>query len=132
MWHEVGTHIATTKQSATPTNISDGFYYIPLLSTLELLLNNTCIFHQVWQIVIITTCILYGSYISIFKVMSGQHQSPGEVLLDICDGTIFSSNSLLNSNETALQIIGYYDEFTVTNPLMSRAKKYKIGMAMLG
>ena len=29
----------------------------------------------------------------------------------------------------ALQIIGYYDELTITNPLMStRAKKNKIGM----
>ena len=29
------------------------------------------------------------------------------------------------------QIIAYYDEFTVTNPLMSRAKKYKLGIIIV-
>ena len=46
---------------------------------------------------------------------------------DICDGTIFNTNSILCEDDQALQVIAYYDEFTLTNPLMSRAKKYKIG-----
>lgn len=52
------------------------------------------------------------------------------MLSDICDGSIFTSNPVLRRNQQALQIIGYYDELTLTNPLMSRAKKYKIGMIM--
>ena len=59
--------------------------------------------------------------------MSGSHRSPDDLLQDICDGTIFNDNPMLHDDERALQIIGYYDEFTLTNPLMSRAKQHKIG-----
>ena len=59
--------------------------------------------------------------------MSGPHQSPDELLRDVCDGAIFHDNPILRNDEQALQIIGYYDELTLTNPLMSRAKKHKIG-----
>lgn len=50
------------------------------------------------------------------------------VLADVCDGTIFTTNRIFHVDEDALQIIGYYDEFTIVNPLMSRAKKYKMGI----
>lgn len=57
------------------------------------------------------------------------HKCPNELLADVCDGTIFTSNCILRDDEQALQIIiGYYDEFCIVNPLMSRVKKYKIGM----
>ena len=60
--------------------------------------------------------------------MSGSHKSPtNQLLFDICDGNLFEENSILQQNDQALQIIGYYDELTLTNPLMSRAKKYKMG-----
>jgi hypothetical protein len=52
---------------------------------------------------------------------------PSGLLMDICDGSIYQTNPILQHNDQALQIIAYYDEFTVTNPLMSRAKKYKLG-----
>ena len=61
--------------------------------------------------------------------MSGPHQSIGEKLNDICDGTIMVENSILQGNAQALQIVGYFDEMILTNPLISRAKKYKIGIA---
>lgn len=60
--------------------------------------------------------------------MYGSHQSSDEFLRDICDGTIKEENPILHGSDQALQIIGYFDELTVTNPLMSRAKKYKIGV----
>ena len=53
--------------------------------------------------------------------MYGPHQS--------IDGTIMVENSILQGNAQALQIVGYFDEMILTNPLMSRAKKYKIGIA---
>lgn len=59
--------------------------------------------------------------------MSGSNRSSDDVLRDVCDGTIFEDNSVLRRDDRALQIIGYFDELTLTNPLMSRAKKYKIG-----
>lgn len=60
--------------------------------------------------------------------MSGTHRSPDCLLRDICDGEISKENSILHNDDKALQIIGYFDEFTLTNPLMSRAKKYEIGV----
>ena len=47
--------------------------------------------------------------------------------MDICDGDLFASHPVFQRNEKALQIIGYYDELTLTNPIGSRAKKHKIG-----
>ena len=61
------------------------------------------------------------------QVISGFHQSPGELLCDICDGTICSTDDVIRQDDQALQLIAYYDEFTLANPLMSRAKKCKIG-----
>ena len=58
------------------------------------------------------------------------HRCPGELLADVCDGTIFTTNSILCDDEATLQIVAYYDEFTIVNPLMSCAKKYKIGIVV--
>ena len=46
-WVEIGTHIGTTGRSVVPTNVPDGFFYVPLLQSLEALLNVSSIFHQV-------------------------------------------------------------------------------------
>ena len=62
------------------------------------------------------------------QVMSGIHRGPPDLLFDLGDGDILKSHPIFNIiNENALQIIGYYDEVTITNPLMSRANSYKIG-----
>lgn len=58
--------------------------------------------------------------------MSGQHQSSGDKLVDVCDGELYRSHPMFQESEHALQIIAYYDEMTLTNSLMSRATKYKI------
>ena len=63
--------------------------------------------------------------------MSGLHKSPGEFLSDICDGEIMEEKAISQSSVPVLQIIAYFDEMTLTNPLMSRAKKYKIGVILL-
>lgn len=60
--------------------------------------------------------------------MSGPHQSSGNLLVDVCDGELFKSSVLFQKSEKALQIVGYYDEFTVVNPLGPRSKKQKLGM----
>ena len=70
-----------------------------------------------------------GLQICKLQVLSGSHKNLGDFLSDICDGSICDTNSILRDNDVALQIIGYYDELTITNPLMStRAKKNKIGI----
>jgi len=48
--------------------------------------------------------------------MSGPHQSSGNLPVDICHGELFKS-SLFQKSEKALQITGYYDKFTIVNPL---------------
>lgn len=45
-------------------------------------------------------------------------------MCDISDGTVWGDE---NPDDHVLQIIGYY-ELTLSNPLMSKSKKYKIGM----
>ena len=60
--------------------------------------------------------------------MSGSRHNQGELFFDICDGDLFENESY---EDPILHIIAYYDEFTMTNPLMSRAKKYKIGIIII-
>ena len=48
-------------------------------------------------------------------------------LADYCDGTVFWSHPLFSLDPQALQIIVYYDDCEVCNPLGSKAKKHKLG-----
>ena len=47
---------------------------------------------------------------------------------DFCDGTRFSSHPLFSTDTSALQILAYYDELEVCNPLGSHIKKHKLGI----
>lgn len=58
--------------------------------------------------------------------MSGTHQSPTDLLGDICDGELFKHHPVFLWNE-AIQIIAYYDDLTLTNPIGSSAKNHRIG-----
>ena len=49
------------------------------------------------------------------------------ILKDFCDGTRFSSHTLFSQDPLALQIIAYYDELEICNPLGSRVKLYTLG-----
>ena len=46
---------------------------------------------------------------------------------DYCDGQKFQNHPLYRTNPSALQLIIYYDELELCNPLGSRRKKHKIG-----
>lgn len=50
---------------------------------------------------------------------------------DYCDGTLFRSHPLFTSNPNSLQIILYYDDVEICNPLGSKAKVHKLGMNIL-
>ena len=39
--------MGTVGRNVTPTNVSDGFYYVPFLQTLEVVLNNVSVFNEV-------------------------------------------------------------------------------------
>lgn len=47
---------------------------------------------------------------------------------DYCDGEEFKSHPLFSVNIRALQIIIYYDDVEICNPLGSRRTVHKIGM----
>ena len=47
---------------------------------------------------------------------------------DFCDGELFKSHALFSKDPKALQIIAYYDELEVCNPLGSHVKTHKLGL----
>ena len=60
-------------------------------------------------------------------------QSAGRVsttqrMEDFCDGHVFSEHPLFSSDRCALQIIGYYDEVELCNPLGAYVKRHKLGL----
>ena len=55
------------------------------------------------------------------------HQCRDELLADYCDGTACKSRPLFSDDCQALQIMAYYDDVEVCNPLGSGAKKHKQG-----
>ena len=50
------------------------------------------------------------------------------IMNDFCDGQLFHNNPLFSSNPSALQIIAYYDELEICNPLGAYVKKHKLGV----
>jgi len=87
-----------------PIKKADCMQYVPILETLKMLLQNDDIFSRVIS----------------------NHQSRDGTLNDVCDGNYFRNHALFSTDEQALQIILYYDDFCPINPLGHRAKKYKI------
>ena len=50
------------------------------------------------------------------------------IIEDFCDVAIFKNHPLFSQDPEALQIIGYFDELEVCNPLGSHIKKHKFGV----
>jgi len=55
------------------------------------------------------------------------HQRNDGLIVDYCDGYVFSCHPLFSRNHKAIQIILYYDEVEVVNPLGSKTSKHKVG-----
>ena len=83
---------------------NDCFYYIPIEATLKRLLEKPEVLAEV-------------------KL---SHPESG-CLHDFCYGSLFKENPFFQAQQNALQIIGYYDELEVCNPLGSYVKKHKMG-----
>ena len=82
------------------------FYYIPILSTLKQVLSREDVLDHI----------------------SATHHADGRLLNDFCDGQEFREHPLFTSDLSALQIIAYYDDIKVCNPLGSSSKKHKLGI----
>ena len=61
------------------------------------------------------------------QVLSG-HQRYDDVMEDYVDGSIYKHHPLFLVDPTALQIMLYYDDVEVVNPLGSKTKKHKLGI----
>lgn len=59
-----------------------------------------------------------------------QHKSG--ILTDYCDGEEFSSHSLFGTTSSTLQLLLYYDDVEVCNPLGSSRVKHKLGKNKYG
>ena len=55
------------------------------------------------------------------------HTRSDGLIGDYCDAELFKSIPLFQGNEHSLQIILFFDEMEVTNPLGSQAGVYKLG-----
>lgn len=84
---------------------SDFFYYIPLEKTLKQLLQQPDILGEI----------------------DNFHGSRDDILRDMCDGDMFKKHPLFSTDEKAIQIIAYYDEVELCNPLGSNTKIHKLG-----
>ena len=49
-------------------------------------------------------------------------------LLDYCDGTDFKKHPLFSVKKNSLQLIFYYDDVEICNPLGSKRSVQKLGM----
>ena len=55
------------------------------------------------------------------------HQRHDATMVDYCDSPKFKTHSLFATHDKALQIILFFDECELCNPLGSFRKKHKIG-----
>ena len=85
---------------------SDKFYYVSLLDSLRGLLEL-----EDFQA----------------EILNPHMHSSNDVLGDFCDGSLFQTHPIFSSDPYALQIIPYYDELEVVNPIGSYVKRHKLG-----
>ena len=61
------------------------------------------------------------------EVLNPHFSKNTSMLVDVCDGSIFQTHPLFSSDPHALQVIAYFDELEVVNPIDSYVKKHKLG-----
>jgi len=65
----------------------------------------------------------YSDFNVFFFKIDNPHIRNDGLLSDYCDGDIFRRHPLFSRDPKALQLILYFDEFQVCNPLGSRANR---------
>ena len=86
----------------------DTYQYVPLLQTLETLLQDQSVQEE----------------IDAFP----RRMIDDSRLRDFCDGELFKTHPLFSTDLFALQIIAYFDELEVCNPLGTHIKRHKLGI----
>ncbi len=86
----------------------DTYHYVPIFSTLRKLLSDSTIAEEIER---------FPSRIR-----------DGGLIEDFCDGSAYKNHPIFSKDPYALQIIAYFDELEVCNPLGSHVKKHKVGV----
>ena len=86
----------------------DTYHYISILATIERLLMDSSVIEQL-------------------ETFLSRIRNDG-IIEDFCDSTTFRNHPLFSQDPKALQIIGYFDELEVCNPVGSHIKKHKVGV----
>ena len=59
------------------------------------------------------------------------HSQTDQLLGDFCDGSDFKNHPLFSQDKKCLQLMLYYDDVEVCNPLGSKVKLHKLGRLIL-
>ena len=86
----------------------DTIQYVPILSTIERLFHDEGIVEQIY---------------SFPKRIRNDNK-----MEDFCDGNLFKNHPIFSTDPLALQIIAYYDELELCNPLGTHVKQHKLGL----
>ena len=86
----------------------DTFYYVPLLETLRSLLAVESVQEEIQH-----------------GMSRGRDDN---YLEDLCDGSVYKNHDVFSSSPEAIQIVCYYDEIEIANPLGAYVKKHKVGV----
>lgn len=65
-----------------------------------------------------------------FQVLR-QHCRTGDLITDYCDGKLYKSLEFFSLNDGALQLILYFDEVEICNPLGGQNGIHKLGMLLI-
>ena len=63
----------------------------------------------------------------ILKEVQNFHGSNDGIMRDLCDSSIFKRHPCFSTDNRAIQIIAYFDEVELCNPLGSNTKIHKFG-----
>ena len=60
--------------------------------------------------------------------MEQGHRSSCDIMEDYCDGETFKAHPLFSLHGNTLQLLFYFDELELANPIGTKAKIHKLGM----
>ena len=67
------------------------------------------------------------NYYSPSQILTSHERSDG-LISDYCDGSLYQSHNLFKTRKDALQLVLYFDEIEVCNPLGAQRGIHKLGM----
>ena len=106
-------------------SVEDSVMHVPILKTLQTLLQNKTVvsevslFHKFLCFILsLHVCIIDRTWA--FNIFSACN--------DYCDGKYFKAHPLFSVHPNGLQIFLYFDELEICNPIGSKVKVHKLGL----